>query len=570
MKRLTFIFLLLLICIFPAKAQDAAIKTIPGVFTTDHWDSDWKVMQVTPDGHAVLFQVGSKCYILLPKEGRLNMVEQYWPMNGEHECRISPDHSLSYQNSPNICDGRGLYGSMSPTLAPNAKNYVAVLSRLTDIKPLKVFSDTNFIVGINKQNQLIVSSAWTREHRLTGLKGLRLLDPKTFNTLKVLRTDTLYNNTAQDPINQPVFLFNSTYTALISTYFVSGDYIGINIFPFGSDSIIRGGTIRQQTWHYPTADEHYIYAADKDSLLVYSMHTAKLLYKTVYATATSKPAYNYRRCLYTLAGNGHLYRYDREQSAVYEEEVTPDALRTVKTYPLHFDNTLPFPTGNQRYQMAACAGPSLLIIPRNRVDDNVPENAAFVIDLPSGKMTLRIAPFFNINAAQLEREAKYFANEAAYNAKSEADMKAAKKAEADAALQARYADCERILAEAKMKIGTYYPMGALVYKNEPGHSCRIGYAIWGFDCDTKHFTAAGLGTYDADADKSSYRLCELGPYGICPECNGHPLSSSSEYIKDDSWHQTNFNVYKRDPNALKKVNVTTTCKYCKGKGVVRL
>ncbi len=86
----------------------------------------------------------------------------------------------------------------------------------------------------------------------------------------------------------------------------------------------------------------------------------------------------------------------------------------------------------------------------------------------------------------------------------------------------------------------------------------------------QHFTAAGLGTYDANADKSYYTLCDIGPYGICPECNGHPISTNDEYIKDDNWHQTNFNVYTLNPNAVKKVTVTTTCKRCGGKGIVKL
>ena len=566
MKTLSILALLILSCTPALKAQEAPVKTIPGVFTGDRWDDDWKVMQVSPDGREVLFQQRPYCHMLLLKEGRFYTFEQYWPINDMQLCRVSPDHSLSFQNSPGISDGRGLYGGMNPTLAPAAKNYIAVLSRLVDTKPVKVFSDTNFIVGINNQNQLLVSEAWTRDHKLRGFKGLRLLDPKTYKTLKVLRTDTLYNNTAPDPLNQPVFLFNSTYTALLSTYFVSGETIGVDIYPFGSDSVIRGGVIRQSIWTYPMADQHYIYAPDKDTLLIYSMHTGRLLYKTVYATALPKPEWSYRRCLYTMAGNGHLYRYDREAATVYEEEVMPEALHTVKAYPLHLPQ--PFPSGNQRYQMAACAGPSLVIIPRIRRDESGPENEAYVIDLPSGRMTLRIAPFFNIGAAQLQKEAAYQAESRAYYAKLEADRKAEKQKEASDAMAQNNADCQRIINEAKMKQGTALPIGALVYKRGSG-SCRNGYAIWGFDCDTRHFTATGLNGYDADASNLDYSLCETGPYMICPACGGHPTSTRTQYVKDDAWHQTNFNVYKSDPNAVKQVQVTTTCKRCGGKGVVR-
>jgi hypothetical protein len=536
-------------------------RTIPGVFTGDHWDNDWKVMQVSPDGKEVLFQQ-AKYHLLLVREGKLLSIDTYVPLDFG-SIRVSPDHTISYSTATGVSDGSpGRVGyNFSPI--PKIDSYISVLMPLIANKPSKIFVDTNYILGINNQGQLLTTSPWLIAGRVGGYKCLRLLDPKTYKLLKVLRTDTL------GWASSAVF-FNSNYTALLTSNVYSAERRTVQIFPFGSDSVIKGTLPLEDAWHYTTADEHYIYAADKDTFGVYSMHTGQLLYNTITATALPKPEWSYRRCLYAYAGNGHIFRFDREQAIVQELEASPSGLNTIKTYPLDKSNLQPLPPANQRYQMAICAGPSLVIIPRIRIDVSGPENVGYIIDLPSGKVTLQIAPFYNVGAEQLAREAKYQEGERLYWEKHEADKKANAKAEAAAAQKEREADCQRIINEEKWKQGTHIPLGALVYKStQPGTSCRVGYAIWGFDCDTKHFTARGLYHYDADAHRIDYSLCETGPFVICPKCDGHPTSTSTQWIKDDAVHQTNFNTYKRDPNAVKQVQATTTCDRCRGKGYVK-
>lgn len=129
-------------------------------------------------------------------------------------------------------------------------------------------------------------------------------------------------------------------------------------------------------------------------------------------------------------------------------------------------------------------------------------------------------------------------------------------------------ECAGIIMMAGIT-GKNIPIGALVYKTEGRASCRSGFAIWGFDCAAKSFTAIGPNVNEKNCKSNDYTICKFGPYVMCPECGGNPKSSKTEYVKDDAWHQTNFNVYKSDPNAVKKVEIITICRRCKGEGVIR-
>ncbi|MBC7912901.1 MAG: hypothetical protein H7Y07_02155 [Pyrinomonadaceae bacterium] len=560
MKQFALLSFLLFPCMLLAQVQQPLMKTIPGIITHDAWEVGGRVLQVSPDGKEVAFHQSWSTYILRPADGSFTSYAPNWSTR----YNLSPDHSIAYGNVTNfysITNSKDFYAAL--TAAPKPNQYAAFLGNFKDSKLQKVFRDTNYVLGINQQNQLIVTTAWAKNRYPAGMLGLRLVDVKTGKILKVLRKDTLFR--ALHPIYPPSIYFNSTYTALLGT-----EYEGTTtIFPFGTDSVMSAPLGRELRGHI-MSDQHYIYTERRGDLSVFSLHSGKFLYKVSFPTTLASAPYSYTRCIYTQAGNGRLYRYDREQAAVYEEEVLPTGLRTIKTYPLHSDNVQPLPITNQWYDIAACAGPSLLITPHTRTDGDKPENVGYAINLPSGKVALRIAPFYNASAGQIAKEVAFRQSEDAYEAKMVEEKKAAKQAEITKELAAKYAECDRILAEAKMKIGTYYPMGALVYSRAEGASCRTGYAIWGFNCNTKKFTAAGLGTYDADAEKLNYVLCDLGPYAICPECDGHPFKTSTQYIKDDSWHQINFNVYKMDPNAVKKIDVTTTCKRCLGKGVVKI
>lgn len=371
-------------------------KIIPGVFRGEHWDEDFKVLQVTPDGSRVTFEQFRRFHTLLLKEGRFVTAKPKWTG------RLSPDQTYTYTNQPGIDDGRSNFGSYETGPNKVALVYGAVLARLEDDNPLKVFIDTNFIVGMNTQNQLIVSTAWTNgSARIKGLKGLRLLDPKTFKELKVLRTDTILHTVPDFYL--PRIWFNSTYTALLRQK-AEASHSPTMVYPFGTDSVVECEAITYCAAPEAPVDQHYLYENTDSGLNVYSIHSGKMLYRVPGAPGSKGMPYVYRRNLYAPAGNGRLYRYDREQKEVYEEQVTDAGLHTVKTYPLSADNPT-FLTDKQWYFMAAAAGPSLVFAPRFRIDGNVPENEGYVLDLPSGKLSLRIAPFFNPDTAQLAQEA---------------------------------------------------------------------------------------------------------------------------------------------------------------------
>jgi hypothetical protein len=280
-----------------------------------------------------------------------------------------------------------------------ARQYGAVLARLEDDNPVKVFIDTNFIVGMNLQNQLIVSTAWKSNGRLGGLKGLRLLDPRTFNELKVLRTDTILR-TVPD-MYLPRIWFNSTYTALLRQKEIGQS--PTMVYPFDSDSVVECESITYNRRPQQLVDQHYLYENTDSGLNVYSIHSGRKLYLVPGNPATADRPWTYRHHV-ALAGNGRLYRYDQEKKTVYDEQVTDTGLRRLKTYPLSADNQK-FLSDGQSYFVAA-AGPSMIFTPRVRKDGDVPENVGYVLHLPSGKLSLRIAPFFNPDTAFLAHEAK--------------------------------------------------------------------------------------------------------------------------------------------------------------------
>ena len=125
------------------------------------------------------------------------------------------------------------------------------------------------------------------------------------------------------------------------------------------------------------------------------------------------------------------------------------------------------------------------------------------------------------------------------------------------------AECDRKAAVAP------FHTGALLRKKSG--SCKTPSYIWGgVNCETLQYVAFGITGayrgYETINDPSELEVCDAGPYTICSYCRGAGSYKQWGTAADDGWKQTNFNVYVRDPNGIKAVQLDHICDVCKGKG----
>ncbi|MEP6676989.1 MAG: hypothetical protein ABJA78_17635 [Ferruginibacter sp.] len=125
-------------------------------------------------------------------------------------------------------------------------------------------------------------------------------------------------------------------------------------------------------------------------------------------------------------------------------------------------------------------------------------------------------------------------------------------------------ECDRAITNSP------FPIGALVRKKGEG-DCTKAPLIWGVECGYNSYTTTSFqGGRNSFCKAADYELCDAGPYAICTKCKGTGSIKRWSAVSDDGWKQVNFNVYVRNPNGVKGVELDGVCDQCGGKKIVRL
>jgi hypothetical protein len=274
----------------------------------------------------------------------------------------------------------------------------------------------HFGFGVDAQGRVIATRAVLNEakNRLACFIGLYTLDRKTGQELSTLRTDTIYK-----PGRFGFGSYGPDYSygapekwSLQPSYLlIKAATKRLQVFPFNSTDVatIHYEELGDERFEPELMDEGHVYMhttgfrAGQD-LLAYSRRSGALAARHKFPEAKN------HQMLYAMGAN-RLYRYDREKAMAYVEEPRAGVFVATDSFKVA-GLSLPY---TQRWVMQVCKGPSLFFTPLEVEPGEAggaATNTASLVQLPTGRISLRITPFYNRSTAIAAQQA---ADQKAFN-----------------------------------------------------------------------------------------------------------------------------------------------------------
>lgn len=550
-RHLLFILTLLITASSSAqqKATPGSTKTIPGIGTGRllPWTKG-----VYADGRLAVYREDNSLLTLDVAKGAIRKLPVKY-------MELSPDvqHSVYINGFHDVRMPNGNWEKKSTTVIHHLGGS-AVDTLTSDYFPF----------GMDAQGRIIAAKTILSESKneVFCLVGLYAIDWRSGQPVATLRTDTIYK-----PGRFGLGSYGSSWgggapemwSLRPSFLVIKAGKQRLQVFPFNSEEIV--------TIHYEeTGDERFepqliddanvymhstVFRHGKD-LTAYSIRTGKLAAKHQFPNAA-----NYQM-LYAVGSKG-LYRYDKAAAMVYAEVVRDGAFVATDSFKI---SGFALPT-SQDWEMLACKGPSLLFTPLN-IDKaeagGEAANTASLIALPSGKVTLRITPFYNRSAAAIAQAA--VDGKAAFE-----KQRAWAAAQEKTAVEEKAARCKAAWGNSEFNQGITRKWGEFYV------------ILKSYDCEKDEYSfwipkqAFGSNTFDTEGkfatdNGHNFRLSghkTREQYHTCTECDGdgsYEVTTYTTRTKDLPWGY--FSGIE-----TRSIHTTATtrqqfCNACHGRGVV--
>jgi hypothetical protein len=174
----------------------------------------------------------------------------------------------------------------------------------------------------------------------------------------------------------------------------------IKVLPLGKGKII---TINENRYHELYTDSSFIYimldSRQDKTIKAYDAFTGKLL------GTKSYPYTDRFELSFSFSGNC-IYYFNHKEGKVYEDKVAKDTIITARTWDVRTELNL---SKDQEWTFTATTGPSLFFVPMSvaRAEDGGPAaNAATLFNTVTGRIDLRIYPFFNQSPGEIAIQEK--------------------------------------------------------------------------------------------------------------------------------------------------------------------
>lgn len=542
MKKLILLFSL--VVTFTKPMAQTVVKTIPGVLINNIYQSTGAV-DIAPNGSSVLIKGNENNLIINLEKGTLTKASNKLPL-------VSRDHHYSFQNT-DVTDER-----------PDAPMYwtrgIRIRGLLNDTILRTIIND-HHIFGFDDQGRMIGTRiSFTKNFReITGMRGLYIMDRNTGAELQTLRSDTLFTSgwLTKDGSRMTVAL-QKAYVAL------EKGRSDIDVFPTNGDPKVSIVLDHSATaYGMFSTDENYIYQRDElasgFTLKAYDRRTGK---KAAEKNFTEEVKQQILVAFY----NDHIYRFDRKTSTAYEDEIRNGNFETLRTWQAAPGFALP---DGQRWHMGVSKGTALFFVPANieqAEKGGTSANTASLLQLNTGKVSFRVAPFFNRSSEIAAKQAaEKLASEEAYARVAKEREQAQKDAEAK-----KQALCKTRWGTTEFNKGVTRTWGIFNVILESYDCDKDRYRFWipKQDADKYNVIAGKYETDNGDNFRmAGYKLAKQ--YYTCSECDGDGYLEVTVYTtktKDLPWGY--FSGIE-----TKKITTTSTrqqkfCNHCDGRGVI--
>jgi hypothetical protein len=359
-----------------AASAQAPIKTVPGDFTRDIFDLGAgfrNPILVSSAGDKVALSNPGNYFTIIDVNTGATVRPQH------QMTHISPDHRYLYANARVSFEGDK--GEPPPITSMVS---VGVASETT----LRPIACSCFVYGMDEQNNFITSGAeYDIKGRIKVIRGLYRVDRLTGKQLEILRpdTDTLFVCKNNNCHSSPFFTVGQNFL-LLNERDISEP---IQILPFGKANRV---SINETGFRIAYTDGSFIYVVRDlrpgNSIKVYDAFSGKLL-------GTKSYQYQNRGDLSFSFSRNYIYYFNQVEGKVYEDKVARDTITTTRSWDV--GTTLDL-SKDQEWLFAVSAGPSLFFIPRSMDKAEAggkAANTATFFNAASGRISLRIYPFFN-------------------------------------------------------------------------------------------------------------------------------------------------------------------------------
>jgi hypothetical protein len=335
------------------------------------------------------------------------------------------------------------------------------------------------------------------------------------------------------------------------------------VFPFNSTEVatIHYAELGDERFEPELMDDDNVYMHSTSfrngrDLTAYSLRTGAL------AAQHKFPEAKDYQMLFAVGAN-RLYRYDRARAMVYAEEARGGVFAAVDSFRIS-GLTLP---DEQQWAMQVCKGPSLLFTPLNLEKAEAAgsdANTASLVLLSSGKVSLRVTPFYNRSASVAAQQA---ADQKAFNEKS-----ARNNAESERQEKVRVAErCKTSWNTEQYRKGlTAQYDGAFVILES--YDCAKDEYRFFVPQQPNDWNAQTAGGGWKTAGGPSFRYSTIASkkqYHTCTECDGAGKvlkTTTTTRTKDLPWGYFS-GVETRSTRTTTKDEIKT-CVRCGGRGVV--